>query len=107
VVAVRMTVSRLRRLFGAEGPEVLLTRPGGYLLRVDPEQVDARRFERLVGEGRAVLAAGRIEEAAGLLREGLGLWRGPVLGELASMPMVMAEAARLDGVRLAAASGRW
>jgi DNA-binding SARP family transcriptional activator/Tfp pilus assembly protein PilF len=105
-VAVRMGVSRLRRLFGPEGPEVLLTRPGSYLLRVDPERVDARRFERLVGEGRAALAAGRVEEAAGLLREGLGLWRGPVLGELASMPMVMAEAARLDGVRLAALLAR-
>jgi DNA-binding SARP family transcriptional activator len=105
-VAVRMAVSRLRRLFGAEGSEVLLTRPRGYLLRVDPERVDARRFERLVGEGQVALAAGRMEEAAGLLREALGLWRGPVLGELASMHLVMAEAARLEGVRLAAVLAR-
>ena len=47
--AVRAAVSRLRRAL--EDPETdgaLLTRQGGYLLRADPEQLDAVMFERLL-----------------------------------------------------------
>jgi DNA-binding SARP family transcriptional activator len=51
----------------------LLTRPPGYLLAVEPEQVDAGRFERLVAEAAAAPPA----EAARLLGEALALWRGP------------------------------
>ena len=43
-------VSRLRKAFGSE--ELLLTRTGGYVLVVDPETIDACRFERLLDEGR-------------------------------------------------------
>src|SRR6516162_8138782 len=39
VNAVRVAVSRLRRLLGnSDADGVLLTRPGGYVLRADPEQ---------------------------------------------------------------------
>ena len=38
-------VSRLRKGFDPE--ELLLTRAGGYVLRIAPEQVDVHRFERL------------------------------------------------------------
>src|SRR4051812_11846812 len=41
---VRNAVSQLRKLLG---PGVLETGPGGYVLDLDPEQVDVRRFERL------------------------------------------------------------
>jgi DNA-binding SARP family transcriptional activator len=41
-------VSALRRALGPAGAGVVATRPPGYLLQVDPEQVDAARFERLV-----------------------------------------------------------
>src|SRR5215468_12758791 len=47
-------VARLRRVLrdGAR-PEVLLTRPPGYLLDAGPEQVDVSRFGRLVKDGTA------------------------------------------------------
>jgi len=62
--AVQVYVSRLRKTL-PEG--VLETRPAGYLLHVEPGQLDLERFERLASEGRP--------------REALALWRGaPVEG---------------------------
>src|SRR5216117_2599913 len=39
------------------GPETLRTVGAGYELRVSPDELDRDRFERLLGEGRAALAA--------------------------------------------------
>src|SRR5215831_9849543 len=52
--ALQALVSRLR---GAAGPGLVEHGPGGYRLAVDPGDVDAVAFERLVADGRA-LAAG-------------------------------------------------
>src|SRR3954454_4334179 len=52
-------VSRLRRALGDDG--AIATRAPGYELKLDPGCLDADRFERLVGEGRSALAAGRPE----------------------------------------------
>src|SRR4029450_4771071 len=53
-------VSALRRSLGSEGSGLVVTRPPGYLLEVAPEQVDAGRFERLVGQGLAGAGGGRV-----------------------------------------------
>ena len=57
---VQVYVSALRKVLesGRERGEVLVTRPPGYLLRVDPDGSDLARFERLAGDGNAALAAG-------------------------------------------------
>jgi DNA-binding SARP family transcriptional activator len=102
-VAVRMAVSRLRRLLGAG---VLVTGAGGYLLRVDLDQVDAHRFERLAAEGRAALEEGAAERAAELLRAALGLWRGPVVSGARPTAAVAAEATRLELERLSVLEAR-
>ncbi|WP_052372352.1 BTAD domain-containing putative transcriptional regulator [Amycolatopsis taiwanensis] len=73
VNALQSLVSRLRRKLG---PGLIEFHPGGYRLRVDPEQVDAHRFTRLARAGRQALAADRPGPAAELLTEALGLWRG-------------------------------
>jgi predicted ATPase/DNA-binding SARP family transcriptional activator len=93
-------VSALRRALGPAGAELLVTQPPGYLLAVDPEGVDATRFQRLVAEADA--AAGEGPRAARLLRAALGLWRGPALAEFADQPWARAEAAKLEELRLAA-----
>lgn len=82
-------------------PNVVLTREPGYLLAVDPERVDALRFERLAGEGRRALAAGDAATAAATLREGLSLWRGEALADFVYEPFAQAEATRLEELRLA------
>src|SRR5688500_12786349 len=55
---VQVHVSRLRKALanGANGNgsgDLLLTREHGYELRLDPERLDATRFERLLAEGRS------------------------------------------------------
>jgi predicted ATPase/DNA-binding SARP family transcriptional activator len=91
--AVQAHVSRLRKAVGVSFDGA------GYRLAVDPDDVDALRFERLAGEGRRLLAAGAHDKAAAVLREAVELWRGPALVDL---PHGTAQAARLDELRLAA-----
>lgn len=51
--ALQVYVSRLRKALREAGQDgVLLTRPPGYLMRVDPQALDATRFEALVKRGR-------------------------------------------------------
>jgi DNA-binding SARP family transcriptional activator len=101
---VRVYISRLRRaLAGGEGDGsagVVATRGHGYELSLDPERLDAHRFERLVAEGRGELAAGCPERAAATLEEGLSLWRGPPLADLAYERFAQREAARLEELRI-------
>ncbi|MEO6085960.1 MAG: BTAD domain-containing putative transcriptional regulator [Umezawaea sp.] len=90
--AVQAQVSRLRRVVPVE------FHGGGYRLSVDPDEVDAHRFERLAAEGGQLLAAGGRAQAATVLREALELWRGPALVDLPDS----ARAARLEELRLTA-----
>src|SRR5580765_399817 len=48
VTSLQVYVSRLRKLLPAQ---TLLTMPPGYLLEIEAEQLDLRRFERMLGEG--------------------------------------------------------
>src|SRR5262245_23348762 len=59
VTALQVRISQLRKALDggrSSSRELLQTRPPGYVLQVDPEEIDARRFERMVAEGRAALA---------------------------------------------------
>ncbi|MEU1725802.1 BTAD domain-containing putative transcriptional regulator [Nonomuraea sp. NPDC005692] len=101
--ALQSLVSRLRRVLGHPG--LLTSGPAGYRLAVEPDAVDAVRFERLVRQGRAA-ARDRPGEAAAVLREALGLWRGPALADVRAAPFAAAEADRLERARLAALEDR-
>jgi predicted ATPase/DNA-binding SARP family transcriptional activator len=83
--ALQVHVHALRKTLGADR---IVTRAPGYLVRVEADELDAARFDRLVAESS--------------FAEALGLWRGPALAELAGEPFAQAEAARLDEARLAA-----
>jgi predicted ATPase/DNA-binding SARP family transcriptional activator len=105
--ALQALVSRLRRALDPTGAlDLLVSRPPGYLLAVDPDQVDAVRFERLAADGHVALAAGRPDAAAARLDEGLALWRGPALADVAHEPFAAGEVARLTELRLAAVEDR-
>ena len=102
-------VSQLRRELeptAAGDWQTLRTVEGGYRLHVDPDRLDASRFERLAADGRRALNRVEPASAAAWLREGLALWRGPAYGELAGAPVARAEAARLEELRLAALEWR-
>ena len=97
--SLQVHVSRLRKELG-EGR--LATRAPGYVLHVDPSELDLARFEQLVGEARTADPGG----AAQKLRQALALWRGPALADLAYEPFAQAEIARLEELRLAALEQR-
>jgi DNA-binding SARP family transcriptional activator len=108
---VQTYVLRLRRTLqpvqGSPSEPVIATRAPGYFLQVRPDRVDLHQFERLVGEARAAMANGDAGQAAERLRQALELWRGPALGEVASMsPLLMGEAARLEEAHHAALEER-
>jgi WD40 repeat protein/DNA-binding SARP family transcriptional activator len=85
---------------------LLKTQPPGYLLDLDGHALDLDRFEVIVGEGRAALAAGQASEAASLLGGALGLWRGPGLGDVALLGRGQGAVAQLEERRLAALEDR-
>lgn len=99
VATLQVYVSRLRKLLPED---TLVTSPPGYVLAVEPEALDLRKFERLVAEARSA----EPERAAGLLREALELWRGPPLAEFVDEPFARSEGGRLDDLRLAALEDR-
>ncbi len=97
--ALRVNVSRLRK---ALPQEVLTTRSPGYVLRVEPDELDLHRFERLVDEARSLLARGLAANASERLHEALALWRGPALADFMYESFAQPAIARLEEIRLAA-----
>ena len=102
--ALQVYVSQLRKLVGREA---LVTRPPGYLLRADPDLVDAVRFERLVEQARKELAGGSPEPALAALEEALSLWRGTPLSEFVYERFAQREIGRLEELRQAALEERF
>jgi predicted ATPase/DNA-binding SARP family transcriptional activator len=97
--ALQVYVSNLRKLLSADRLE---TRSPGYLLHVEPEELDIARFERLAAEGN-----GRDPQAAAsALGEGLALWRGQPLADFAYDSFAQGEIARLEELRLNAIEQR-
>jgi YVTN family beta-propeller protein len=104
---VEAYIARLRRVLrDGSRPEVLLTRPPGYLLDIEPGHVDALRFARLVSEGTAAAGRGDHKQASALLRAGLALWRGQALADVTDAPFARAAAAQLTDQHLLALERR-
>jgi DNA-binding SARP family transcriptional activator len=95
VVSLQNGISALRKVLG---PDVVVTRPPGYLLDVERDAVDAYRFERLVAEARRVPPEAR----RALVDRAMSLWRGPPLAELTFAEFAQSEIRRLEELRLAA-----
>jgi DNA-binding SARP family transcriptional activator/ABC-type glycerol-3-phosphate transport system substrate-binding protein len=84
---------------------ILLTRSPGYLLRVEPGDLDAGQFEQLVSEGRGLLSSDP-PAAALVFAEALALWQGRVLEDFTYESFAQEEIRRLEAVRLDAVEGR-
>jgi basic membrane lipoprotein Med (substrate-binding protein (PBP1-ABC) superfamily)/DNA-binding SARP family transcriptional activator len=99
--SVQLYVSDLRKALDREDDApVIETRPPGYRLRVEPERVDLRRFERLVAEGAARRQTGDLPRAVTTLGEALALWRGQPLSEFAYAEFAQPEIHRLEELHL-------
>ena len=106
--ALRNQVSRLRKVLApaaADEPRLVVRAPG-YLLRVEPGELDLEHFERLVAAGRDALAAGDAAAAAESLRAAERLWQGRPLADLEFEPFARVEVERLEELRLAAVEER-
>ncbi|MBL0885500.1 BTAD domain-containing putative transcriptional regulator [Myceligenerans indicum] len=100
--ALQRLVSRLRKVLPAGSVE---GHAAGYRLDVDPDAVDAVRFERLAGRARDEEGLGRVR----LLREALALWRGAAMHDVGLRDGAAFDAAvtRLERLRLAATEDRF
>jgi YVTN family beta-propeller protein len=104
---VETYVARLRKVLrDGLAPDILLTRPPGYMLDVEPGRVDAVRFGELVRDGSAAAGRGDDEQASALLRAALALWRGEALADIADMPFAQTAARRLNDQYLLAVERR-
>jgi DNA-binding SARP family transcriptional activator len=78
---------------------LITTRAPGYILHVDPDEIDSCVFERLTEQGGDALAAGDAVRAAELLRRALGLWRGPVLSDIPARAVLTPYLTHLEELR--------
>jgi DNA-binding SARP family transcriptional activator len=97
--ALRVHVSRLRK---ALPQNVLRFKSPGYVIRVEPDDLDLHQFERLLDEARSLRVRGRAVDASERLRQALSLWRGPALADFGYESFAQTAIARLEEIRLAA-----
>jgi WD40 repeat protein/DNA-binding SARP family transcriptional activator/class 3 adenylate cyclase len=95
---IQTYVSHLRKAIGRDR---IHSQAPGYRLRLDHSELDVRRFDDLMRDARKTLPVDPTI-AVGTLDDALALWRGPALADLADQPSLLAEAARLDELRLEA-----
>lgn len=97
-MTVRNYVKRLRRVLDAAGGRIG-TAAGGYLIRVEPGELDVARFEQLASAVRVAVRAGRWDQVSRQADAALSLWRGDPLAD-AGPVLAGREAPRLMEMRL-------
>ena len=105
VSTMQSYVSRLRRQL-APFDVALRFDETGYSIDVDPDIVDAHRFERLAGEAHRLVDADP-ERAATLAEDALALWRGPALADFADVDAARGAATRWDELRIVTLEDRF
>jgi DNA-binding SARP family transcriptional activator len=79
-----------------DAEDVVVTSAPGYVLRIEEDQIDAIRFQKLSDRGRQLLEAGHSEDAATCLHEALALWRGPALADVPLGRLLEGHSAHLE-----------
>jgi WD40 repeat protein/DNA-binding SARP family transcriptional activator len=94
---VQGCIARLRKLLPRDA---ITTTPQGYRLTIHEDELDARRFERMLARAREHLVDRDPDRASYVLSEALALWRGRALSDLDEWEPGRAESERLDGLRM-------
>ncbi|HET7380796.1 MAG TPA: AfsR/SARP family transcriptional regulator, partial [Gaiellales bacterium] len=89
--SLHVRIAALRKVLGAER---IVSRGPGYLIHIEPGELDLDRFERLSVQG------------GDELREALAIWSGPPLVDFHGEWWAQVAAARLEEMRLAALEQR-
>jgi DNA-binding SARP family transcriptional activator len=106
VATIRNYVKRLRRVLGDAGQSRIVTRAPGYLIRIDPAELDVARFEALLDGARDAATARSWQAAAQRAGAALALWRGEPLADVVPEALALREVPRLAELRLQAAELR-
>jgi DNA-binding SARP family transcriptional activator/class 3 adenylate cyclase len=97
--SLQNSISQLRKVLGSER---VLTRPPGYALQLEHDELDLRRFEALVEEARSLDP----KERAQKLRDALELWRGSLLADFTFASFAQGEINRFAEVRFSVLEDR-
>ena len=92
-------VHRLRKELG---PDRLVRRDGGYMLRVEPGELDTDEFQRLRAAAAQATDIGDRAAAVEALSTGVALWRGPAWADMLDLAPASVDAQRLDDQRVEA-----
>jgi predicted ATPase/DNA-binding SARP family transcriptional activator len=92
-------VSLLRRALGGGR---IKSQGGGYLITVDPDELDVILFERDLASGQERMENGDLVAAAETLGRALNRWRGPALAEVSDTTWGRSEAVRLEELKATA-----
>jgi DNA-binding SARP family transcriptional activator/tetratricopeptide (TPR) repeat protein len=82
--ALHNQVRRLRDSLGATGRDRIRTQPGGYLIHVEPGELDVTRMRELLASARVAARSGAWERACAIAAGAVLLWRGEPLAEVGS-----------------------
>jgi DNA-binding SARP family transcriptional activator/tetratricopeptide (TPR) repeat protein len=99
-------VMRLRRMLGPDGAARLRAVAPGYLIRVEPGELDADAFAERYAAGAALVRAGQWTEAARQLGLALALWRGEPGSDVPGLDAQDARIQQLLEWRMQAVEGR-
>jgi DNA-binding SARP family transcriptional activator/tetratricopeptide (TPR) repeat protein len=101
-VTIQNYVMRLRKALADTAGSRISTQPRGYLIRVEPGELDADRFTSLLDAAREATRDGSWDTAATRSRAALALWRGEPLSDVESEVLSAREVPRLAELRLQA-----
>ncbi|WP_414640441.1 AfsR/SARP family transcriptional regulator [Amycolatopsis sp.] len=79
-----------RNRLSTDSEAMLVTKAPGYVLRIDPAQVDVSRFQHLLRHGQELLRRHEYADAARCLRVAMDLWAGPPLANVPCGPVLSA-----------------
>jgi DNA-binding SARP family transcriptional activator len=100
--AMHVYVSHLRKFLArpdrSESP--IVTRPGGYLLHIGPDEFDLYDFQQLLQRGRTDVRAGRLRDAVEHFDAALRTWRGAAVADLRDSALVQGFVTWLDEMYL-------
>jgi DNA-binding SARP family transcriptional activator len=102
--SLQVRISNLRKALARPeaGDEPVVSVEHGYLVRLEPNQLDLYRFEHLLAAAGEAITLHETAQASEMLSEALALWRGPALADFVYEPFAQIPAARLDELRLLA-----
>jgi DNA-binding SARP family transcriptional activator/tetratricopeptide (TPR) repeat protein len=101
-VTVRNYVKRLRQALGPAGRDRIATKPGGYLIRVEPGELDSVAFEQALAAAQSAMREASWLQAAFHAAAALDLWRGEPLSDVNLPVLAAVEVPRLTELRMQA-----